>query len=339
MKQKPLIIPVFVPHEGCRHRCVYCDQVTISGVSQPFWSATAVRRHIGSYFGRSSRHPVEVAFYGGSFTLLPRSRQLLLLEAVQDCLKRGQINSVRISTRPDAIEADHLGFLRAMGVKTIEIGVQSLSDRVLSASARGHTSKHVYEAMLCLQQHGFEGGLQLMPGLPSDSRDTFLRTVDQSIALRPNCVRLYPTIVLAGTQLDRLYRRGRYEPLALAEAVEWCKEAKQRFAAAAIPVIRMGLQATASLEQPGHIVAGPYHPAFGQLVSSAIWRDRMTPLLKETSRRSRRLVIHAQSQELADIRGHRNGNLIDWVRELQLASLKTVQCPQTGPGQFRITIE
>jgi histone acetyltransferase (RNA polymerase elongator complex component) len=338
MKNRPLIIPIFIPQEGCHHRCVYCDQPTISGVSQTSWNPSSIRAHVGNYLDNCSRYPVQVAFYGGSFTLLPETRQRLFLEPVQEFLKQGLVHSLRLSTRPDAIEASNLRFLQAMGVKTIELGAQSLCDQVLKAAARGHSSREVCDAALKVQQFGFEMGLQLMPGLPRDSRETFLRTVDKSIALSPSFVRLYPTVVISSTPLEHLYRQGRYRPLSLTQAVAWCKEAKQRFAAAGIPVIRMGLQPSVTLEQPGRIVAGPYHPAFGQLVLSSIWSDRISPALKKASLQSQRLRIHAASQQLADIRGHRNDNIKKWLAELNLTSLETVASDQGVEEGFQVTV-
>ena len=337
MKTKPFIIPIFIPQEGCRHRCVYCDQPTISGASQASWSPSSIHEHVGSYLDNCDRYPVQVAFYGGSFTLLPESRQRLFLEPVQEFLKQGRVHSLRLSTRPDAIEAGNLRFLQAMGVRTIELGAQSLCDRVLKAAARGHSSREVYEAARKVQQYGFEMGLQLMPGLPRDSRETFLRTVDKSIAFSPSFVRLYPTVVLSSTPLEHLYRKGHYMPLSLAQAVAWCKEAKNRFATAGIPVIRMGLQPTITLEQPGRIVAGPYHPAFGQLVLSSIWSDRISPVLKKASLQSQRLSINAAPHQLAAIRGHRNDNLKKWLAEWNLISLETVASDQVGTEGFRVT--
>ena len=338
MKPRPLIIPIFIPQEGCRHRCVYCDQPTISGSSPATWSPSSIREHVGSYLDNCSRYPVQVAYYGGSFTLLPEARQRLFLEPVQEFLKQGLVHSLRLSTRPDAIEASNLRFLQAMGVRTIELGAQSLCDSVLKAAARGHSSREASEAARKVQQYGFEMGLQLMPGLPRDSRKTFLRTVDKSIAFGPSFVRLYPTVVLSSTPLEHLYHKGRYRPLSLTQAVAWCKEAKKRFAAAGIPVIRMGLQPTVTLEQPGHIVAGPYHPAFGQLVLSSIWSDRISPVLKKASLQSQRLRIYAAPHQLADIRGHRNDNLKKWRAELNLTSLETVASDHVGKEGFQVTV-
>ncbi len=332
----PLVIPVFIPQEGCPHRCVYCDQGSITGFTRPTWSPAALRRYAEGFLAGNRRPSVEVAFYGGSFTLLPETRQALYLEAVQGLLHEGRVHSLRLSTRPDAITAENLRFLRPMGVKTVELGAQSLSDRVLAASARGHSSEEIRRAAARLRGHGFRIGFQLMPGLPADDRATFLSTVEESIAVRPDFVRLYPTVVLAGTPLEHLYRRGAYRPLPLMDAVDWCKEAALRFTRAGIPLIRMGLQTSPSLERPGVIVAGPHHPAFGQLVKSALWFDRISPELAKVCSVWSRPVIHLHPSELADARGHRNGNIACWLGEFSFASLRTVADSELPPGEFRL---
>ncbi|MCG6917106.1 MAG: radical SAM protein [Deltaproteobacteria bacterium] len=337
MKTRPLIIPIFIPQEGCRHRCVYCDQPTITGAAQNPWDRNSIRQYVQSYLTPRHRYPVQLAFYGGSFTLLSESYQRHLLDSVQEFLRQGQVNSLRLSTRPDGIEDNNLRFLRTMGVATIELGAQSLNDRVLAASARGHSSKDTHEATKRLKRHGFEVGLQLMPGLPGDSRRTFLKTVEKSIALAPSFVRIYPTVVLSSTPLERLFRSGRFKPLSLKKAVDWCKESKKRFDSASIAVIRMGLQSTVTLEEPGRIVAGPYHPALGQLVNSAIWHEKISPVLREASLKSPRLEIHGPSHQLAEIRGHQNSNINGWLKELKLTSLETVASEQMGAGEFRVT--
>jgi histone acetyltransferase (RNA polymerase elongator complex component) len=336
VKQGPLVIPVFIPHEGCPHRCVYCDQGRITGVTRPDWTPAALRRYAEGFLAGNRRPSVEVAFYGGSFTLLSQARQALYLEAVQGLLHEGRVHSLRLSTRPDAVTEANLRFLRPMGVKTVELGAQSLSDRVLAASERGHSSKETREAAARLRDHGFRIGLQLMPGLPADDRATFLETVEESIAVRPDFVRLYPTVVLAGTPLERLYRRGTYRPLSLMDAVDWCKEAHLRFTGAGIPLVRMGLQTSPSLEHPGVIVAGPHHPAFGQLVTSALWFDRISPELAKVCSASSRPVIHLHPSDLADARGHRNGNIARWLGEFRFASLRTIADPELPQGEFRL---
>jgi histone acetyltransferase (RNA polymerase elongator complex component) len=336
-RERPLVIPVFAPQEGCPHRCVYCDQGTITGVTSPNWSRASLQAHVEDFLARSRRYPVEVAFYGGSFTLLPQTRQAFYLEAVQGFLQQGRVQSLRLSTRPDAVSARNLRFLHAMGVSTVELGVQSLNDRVLAASARGYTNMEVLQATGLLRDYGFHVGFQLMPGLPGEDRATFLETIDKSAAVRPDFVRLYPTVVLRGTLLEDLYRRGFYRPLSLPEAVDWCKEALLRFSRNSIPIIRMGLQTSPTLERPGAIVAGPHHPAFGQLVKSALWYDRIFPDLAEVSRRTPEPIIRVHPSDLADVRGHRNGNLSRWLTEMPLPRLKVICSPEIPPGEFRVT--
>jgi hypothetical protein len=292
---------------------------------------------VEDFLARSRRYPVEIAFYGGSFTLLSGTRQAFYLEAVQGFLQQGRVQSLRLSTRPDAVSSQSLRFLHAMGVRTVELGVQSLNDLVLAASARGYTSLEVVQATGRLRDSRFRVGFQLMPGLPGEDRATFLETIDKSTAIRPDFVRLYPTVVLSGTILEDLYRRGSYRPLSLAEAVDWCKEALLRFSESAIRVIRMGLQTSPTLERPGAIVAGPYHPAFGQLVKSALWYDRISPDLAEVSRRSPEPIIHVHPSDLADVRGHRNGNLSRWLTEMFLPCLDVISSPEIPPGEFRVT--
>jgi len=163
--------------------------------------------------------------------------------------------------------------------------------------------------------------------------------VEKSIALAPSFVRIYPTVVLSSTPLERLLRSGRYKPLSLKEAVDWCKESKKRFDSASIPVIRMGLQPTSALEEPGRIVAGPYHAALGQLVNSAIWHEKISPVLKKASLKSPHLVIHASLHQLCEIRGHHNSNINGWLKQLKLASLQTVASDQINPGEFRVTAQ
>jgi histone acetyltransferase (RNA polymerase elongator complex component) len=336
-RERPLVIPVFTPQEGCPHRCVYCDQGTITGVTRPNWSRASLQAYVEDFLARSRRHPVQVAFYGGSFTLLPETRQAFYLGAVQGFLQHGRVQSLRLSTRPDAVSSQSLRFLQAMGVRTVELGVQSLNDRVLAASARGYTSLEVVQATGRLRDSRFRVGFQLMPGLPGEGHATFLETVDKSIAIRPDFVRLYPTVVLSGTTLEDLYRRGSYRPLSLPEAVDWCKEALLRLSRNSIPVIRMGLQTGPTLERPGAIMAGPHHPAFGQLVKSALWYDRISPDLAEVSRGSPEPIIHVHPWDLADVRGHRNGNISRWLTEMSLPWLDVISSTEIPPGEFRVT--
>jgi len=263
-----MIIPFFIPHSGCPHQCVFCNQKKITGEhNQPFPESIPVK--IADYLKTDKKKkPVQVAFYGGTFTALPRETQRRYLAAVQPFIHAGKVESIRVSTRPDCITEEVLSLLVEHRVSTVELGAQSMDDSVLARAGRGHTGADTVSAVALLRKHAFSIGIQLMPGLPGDSRERFFMTVDRTIDLRPDVVRIYPALVIKDTPLEELYNAGRYEPLSLEEAVRWCKVALGRFEQSGIKVIRMGLQPTEELSKPGTIVKGPYHPSFRQLVQA-----------------------------------------------------------------------
>jgi histone acetyltransferase (RNA polymerase elongator complex component) len=277
-----MIIPFFIPHAGCPHQCVFCNQKRITGKStapDPSSIPVTIREFLAMKPAGARRDPVQVAFYGGSFTALSREVQQAYLEQVLPFIASGRIGGVRVSTRPDAISADGLALLQQYHVRTVELGVQSMDDEVLERSGRGHTASDTVQAVAMLNAHGFSVGLQLMPGLPGDSREIFCDTVSKVIALRPDVVRLYPALVIRDTPLEQLYRTRGYTPLALDEAVALCRDALARLRQAGIAVIRIGLQPTEELGRPGAVVAGPFHPAFRQLVESSLFLETMGSLL------------------------------------------------------------
>lgn len=267
----PLVIPVFIAHQGCPHRCLFCNQHSIAGVDGEPVGPTEVVETVDLWLSRPRRYPqapVQVAFYGGSFTGLPLDRQQALLGAVQPFLRSGQVDGLRISTRPDGMDDQIARFLREHGVAIVELGAQSLDDVVLAASNRGHTEAQVRTAVACLRRAGLRVGLQLMLGLPGDSTRRALRSAAQAAALAPDLVRLYPTLVVAGSPLADDYQQGHYRPLSLLGAVALAGRMWRIFSAQGIPVVRMGLQPGPSLE--ASLLAGPHHPAFGELVRSRL---------------------------------------------------------------------
>jgi histone acetyltransferase (RNA polymerase elongator complex component) len=281
---KRFIIPIFISHFGCPHRCVYCDQGRVARPALALPTTEEIREEIERSLRlgvrkRRNTRTVQVAFYGGSFTALPLETQGRLLRSASPFLEEGRVHSLRLSTRPDFISHQILEILKAHKVATVELGVQSMDDEVLRISQRGYGRQAVTEAVRELHLGDFEVGVQIMIGLPGDSAQTFAATVEEVIAMNPHFVRLYPTLVIKGTVLERWFRQGRYHPLSLEEAIALTKGALQRFRQARIPVIRVGLQPTPSLEAPGTIVAGPYHPAFRQLVESALLYEQAASLL------------------------------------------------------------
>ncbi len=302
----PLVIPFFIPHQGCPKRCIFCNQQSITSVSDLDFSLTPadIAGEINRWLGWAKKgREVEVAFYGGSFTGLERERQKELLGAVQPFLDQEVVNSIRLSTRPDYIDDDIAAFLKSYRVKTVELGVQSLDDRVLAASRRGHTVSRVIAAFSCLRRAGFAVGAQLMIGLPKETTVKVMAGARRLAELRPDLVRIYPALVIAGSGLDRLYEQGEYKPLSLNKAVALCGGIKKILVGKGIRVVRMGLQPSAGLEK--EVVAGPYHPAFGELVSARILFQQIRRRLSR-SRGGEKLYLAAADESLFRGRGNVN---------------------------------
>jgi histone acetyltransferase (RNA polymerase elongator complex component) len=224
----------------------------------------------------------QVAFYGGSFTGVDPSLQRKYLSVAGDFLRRGWIDSIRVSVRPDELQPDRMAFLREQGVGTVEVGVQSLSDPVLRESRRGCTASQALEAIRRVKEHGLEAGAQIMAGLPGDTGRECMETVRLLCDVRPDFVRIYPLLVLRGTEVARWFRDGRYRPLDLSAAVGLCARMLKCFRRASIPVIRIGLQDEEGMRgKEGAVLAGPAHPAFGFLVKSFLYREEVLRVLAE----------------------------------------------------------
>lgn len=263
-----LIIPVFLPFAGCPSMCVFCDQKGITGsrsLPEPGDVRAIVDLHLSTW-RRDGR--IEIAFYGGSFTGLPGEAQRSYLRVAWEYITAGRVDSIRVSTRPDYISGSAVEMLACYGVDTVELGVQSMSDDVLTASGRGHTAAATVNAVSILRAAGMKTGIQIMPGLPGDSVASVLETVEKVAALAPDFVRIYPTVVLKDTELHEMYLAGAYRPWEMDEMVGVCRKAALRFAGAGIPVIRMGLASSDGLAD--RVVAGPYHPSFRQLVENGV---------------------------------------------------------------------
>ncbi|UCH00896.1 MAG: radical SAM protein [Deltaproteobacteria bacterium] len=305
------IIPIFIPHQGCPYRCIFCQQATITNVSEDPLTVDHIRNTID--LAIKSKHfpdqrPKEIAFYGGTFTSLPTASMKKMLSAVRPFIEKGIIQSIRISTRPDSLSEAKLDILRSFGVSTVELGVQSMNDKVLLLSNRGHTSRDTINAVKLLKKRGFNVGIQLMPGLPGDDKGVFMDTIEKVIGLRPDMARLYPTLVIRGTILAKWYREGKYTPMGLNHTVDLCKEACIRLEGSGVPVIRIGLMSSPSLLKRGEIVAGPWHPSLGFLVQSAIHLERLRPYLP-TPGGPKNIILLAPKEEIPLIRGHKKGGI------------------------------
>ena len=302
---KTSIIPIFIPHIGCPHRCVFCNQWQITG-HHGLPGPDAIRELIDTYTASAGggRH-WEVAFYGGSFTAIPMAMQQDLLRPANEALQTGLIQGIRCSTRPDCITEAIVTNLKEFGLTCVELGVQSMDDRVLRAAQRGHTAADVIAATALLRKHGFTVGHQLMPGLPGEDWDSLCRTTKTICDLRPDMARIYPVAVLKGTELASMYEDGRYKPLTIDEGVRRAAYMKQHFLERGIRCIRTGLQATEDLDDTSQVMAGAYTPAMGELVDTYRYRKQLLSFLKTLSR-DKAVTIFYHRRETSRVRGYRS---------------------------------
>ncbi len=325
-----MIIPFFIPHSGCPHQCVFCNQKDITGQNNPE-NASTISDKIRCYLSnQTTSNPVEVAFYGGSFTALPLETQKRYLEAVQPFFDAKQVCAIRLSTRPDCINREILSLLTEYHVQTIELGVQSMDDKVLAFSGRGHTAEDTVKSFALLRQQGFSVCFQLMLGLPGDSEVIFRETVMKILLLKPDSIRLYPVLVIKNTPLEKLYKNGHYNPLTLRAAVTMCEEAFVQFEQHGIKVIRIGLQPTKELEKPGTILAGPYHPAFRQIVESSILGGKMRTALMTACGRVKTAVFYVNPRDKSAAIGQKRENIVLIKKEFALDDISVEEDQAVG---------
>ncbi len=304
---KHYTIPVFIPELACPFQCAFCNQQKISGRLHVPVKAEIVRtfdEYLRS-FKIKKRH-VEVGFFGGTFTGIPLTEQEKYLQLVQPYLENGNIQGIRISTRPDYINDEVLELLKKYHVSTIELGAQSLDDEVLKAAHRGHTAMQVEKSSRKIRSAGFELGLQMMIGLPEDKIEKSLATARKIIELGASNTRIYPVLVIKGTAMHRWYMHHQYKPLTLYEAVYQSKQLLLLFEKSGVKVIRLGLHPSEGLLHGSELVAGPFHPSFRELVLTEIWGDIFKPLMK--SKQNVQLNLHVPLSEINYAIGHRAKN-------------------------------
>jgi len=295
-------ISIFVPHEGCPNQCSFCNQNAISGqYGRPSHDdiKKAAETAVNTLGDRAKE--AEIAFFGGSFTAIDRDYMTGLLQTAAEYIYN--FKGIRISTRPDHIDGEILSLLRRYSVTSIELGAQSLDDEVLNKNRRGHTAADVRSASGLIKEHGFSLGLQMMTGLWGDTPEKSVYTAEEIIKLNPETVRIYPAVTLKNTHLHNLYDSGKYLPMSLDETVELCAELVEMFEQFGIRIIRLGLQAGDGVEKD--YIAGPYHPAFGELVYGEIFFKRALSLLKSSGKRD--IIVNGGS--LSKMRGHQNRNI------------------------------
>ncbi len=333
--RKHVNIPIFISHEGCPNDCVFCNQRKITSKTKAM-TLQEVSEQIETYHSTLKDDTyIELAFFGGSFTGIESYLQESYLKLAAEYKRAGKIHAVRLSTRPDYISGEILDRLRHYEVDTIELGVQSLNEEVLKASNRGHLVSDVYKAVTLIKAYGFQLGIQLMVGLPEDTKERAVLSSKLTALLQPEFVRIYPTLVIRETKLSELCEQGRYHPLSLEEAVEWTKDMYQVFLTMKIPVIRMGLQPTDLIAEGKEVLSGPFHPAFRQLVESAYFLDHIRSKLRAESPypdENSYIKILCNPKDLSQVIGHKRRNMLELEKEFP--QLKVV--PEEGISPMMI---
>ncbi|MEN6622510.1 MAG: radical SAM protein [Smithella sp.] len=330
----PLIIPIFVMNSGCPHRCIFCNQKITAGNYPQKINKQYIEREVNSYldWNRDKSRPIEIAFYGGSFTGIEETYQEELLSWAQSYIKAGFVNSIRISTRPDYINAQILARLKKYDVFTVEIGAQSFIDEVLQFAGRGHTACDIENAVHLLKEENFKISLHLMVGLPCDTKDGFIYSLEKTIELKPDTVRIHPVVVFAGTALAAEFAEGNYQPLSLSEAVSLCALAWKRLSAVGIRVIRTGLHITKEMEAADTVLAGPLHPAFGSLVLAEVYRGQTKKLLEHLPVETKEINFKLHKQDVSNFRGWQNGNIAAIKKLYPQALIKVVTASEQRRG-------
>ncbi|NOY50570.1 MAG: radical SAM protein [Chlorobi bacterium] len=306
-------IPIFVPELACPFRCAFCNQEKISGQKKiPYDKEIieTIENHLSSF--REKNRKVNIAFFGGSFTGIPLPEQEHYLKLAQPYIKSGEINAVRLSTRPDYINDEILGLLRKYHVETIELGAQSLDDEVLKKSFRGHTVKQVEDAARLIVKRGFKLGLQMMIGLPGDTLEKSIATARKIISLGAENTRIYPALVIKDTPMHRWYEQGKYIPLSLGEALNITKQLIPIFEQAGLNVIRVGLHPSEGLISGDELIAGPFHVSFKELVLTDMWSDKLN-FLKNGNKKGKLEIIVPKS-EINYAIGYRAKNKINLLK-------------------------
>lgn len=309
MNKKIKIIPIFVPHIGCPNDCVFCNQRKITGKGEVLPNKDYATKIVEQYRKTIDDDYAELAFFGGSFTAIDFNLQEELLKVGKHYKDLGVVQRIRISTRPDAIDENILNVQKKYGVDIIELGIQSLDDEVLKKSNRGHTREHSINASKLIKNYGFTLGHQIMPGLPGSTEEKDIQTCIDSISMKPDIVRIYPTLTIKETELEYMFKSGKYKPLSLQEAVHITAHIYCLYKNNNINVIRIGLQNTETINDDADVIAGPYHPAFRQLVEEKIYLYSIIKLFQNKNLKNKNIIISANNKEISNISGQYKCNL------------------------------
>lgn len=307
---KHAVIPIFIPHKGCPFDCIYCNQKTISGQKDDVTSEQIKQIIEGHLLSIDNAADIEIGFYGGSFTGIDKNQQIEYLKIANEYIYNGRIGGIRLSTRPDYISKEILEYLVQYNVKIVELGVQSFDEDVLAKSCRGHSSEDVYKACKLIKESGINLGIQTMIGLPGDNVEKDLYTAAETIKLSPALVRIYPTLVIRNTYLEKMYLNNKYNPLSIDDAVDLCAQILDMYRKNGINVIRIGLQPTDTIQEGMDVVAGPFHPAFRQLVEARLALQLMDEYIKKNNLAdSKAIEIYTGNNNISNVVGQKKSNI------------------------------
>lgn len=321
MKKK--IIPIFIPHQGCPHDCIFCNQKKITGIETSV-TPYDVKNIIDEYLTTIDKDcSIEIAFFGGSFTAIEINTQKSLLSVAKTYVEKGIVSDIRLSTRPDCIDDEILTMLKQHNVTIIELGVQSLDEEVLKESIRGHEAKEVYTSARLIKSYGIKLGLQMMIGLPTDTYEKCIYTAKEFVKMKPDFVRVYPTLVVKETGLENLLNKNLYKPFTLDESINIVKNILALFYKNNINVIRVGLQSSEDIQIGKAILSGPYHPAYRELVESRMIIDYIEDLVIKNNIKDS-VIVETNKKNISKIIGNKKSNL-NYMKSKYNINLKTLE--------------
>ncbi len=337
--EKHFIVPIFLPNIGCPHQCVFCNQVAITGKKQNLPSPEQIHSWVNEFlkYKGEKRKNAQISFYGGNFLGLKKNLFRSILHEATKFVRAGAVDSIRFSTRPDTINKENLYNIKDFPVATIELGVQSMDDQVLSMSQRGHTSLDTKEAVNLLKKEKYEIGLQMMVGLPGDDESKSLTSGDRIADLSPDFVRIYPTVVLENSLLAKWYKDGKYTPPSFDACISLVKKLYILFKEKDIQVVRMGLQISNDLDKDVKIIAGPYHPAFGHIVYSELFLDMVVAAIKSENVLPEILFVKVNPKSISKMRGLKNKNIITLKNKFNIKSLEIISDPSLAEDTLTIS--
>jgi len=337
---RPFIIPIFLPHAGCPHRCVFCNQVSITGTGQKPVSADQLCSQIRQFLKYRSdrRQPTQISFFGGNFLGLKIEEIKFYLGLATEFVKRGAVDSIRFSTRPDTVDPNRLEIIADYPVATVELGVQSMDEQILAFAKRGHSAADTVRAVEQLKASNYSIGLQMMVGLPGDDAALAMASAAKIAGMQPDFVRIYPTLVVENSLLAEWYKRGAYTPLGLEDAVTQVKRLYLFFRKNNIRVIRMGLQASEDLDT-GSVLAGPYHPAFGHLVYSEIFLDAACAAIESANLTAANVAIFVNPRRISTLRGLKNSNIALLKKRFEFEKIDIIPDSSIDEDYIKINTE